>query len=132
MTVIVDSSVMVALLTDDGVRGEWARDAVDGQPLSAPHIVMPEAAHVLRRQVLRGTLSADVASLAHEDLTRMPVDLWPYAPLATRVWALRSAVSVYDATFVALAELLGAPLATLDQRLVRSPAPRCDFLTPET
>ena len=31
--------------------------------------------------------------------------------------------------YVALAELLEAPLATLDERLVRTTGPRCEFLT---
>ncbi len=35
-----------------------------------------------------------------------------------------------DACYVALAELLGAPLVTLDRRLTRAPGPRCVFLTP--
>jgi predicted nucleic acid-binding protein len=35
-----------------------------------------------------------------------------------------------DAWYVAIAELLGSPLATLDQRLARSGGPRCEFVTP--
>jgi predicted nucleic acid-binding protein len=31
---------------------------------------------------------------------------------------------------VAVAELLGAPLLTLDTRLSRGPGPRCHFLVP--
>ncbi len=56
------------------------------------------------------------------------VELWPYAPLADRCWELRGNVTVYDGTEVASAELLDAPLATLDQQLAAAPGPRCRFL----
>jgi predicted nucleic acid-binding protein len=43
---------------------------------------------------------------------------YPHAPLRTRVWALRDALSAYDATYVALTELLGdAVLLTADRGL---------------
>lgn len=36
----------------------------------------------------------------------------------------------YDASYVAAAELIDAPLATLDQKLANTPVTRCDFLVP--
>jgi len=71
-----------------------------------------------------------VASLAHADLVALPVELFPYEPFASRVWELRNAVTAYDAWYVALAESLAVPLATLDERLARAPGPRCTFLGP--
>jgi predicted nucleic acid-binding protein len=50
--------------------------------------------------------------------------------VAERVWELRKNVSAYDAWYVALAELLRAPLATLDLRLTRESGPTCSFVTP--
>jgi predicted nucleic acid-binding protein len=70
------------------------------------------------------------ASLAHDDLLSLRVDLFPYAPCASRVWELRSGVTAYDAWYVALAEALGAPFATLDARLARASGPRCRFVLP--
>jgi predicted nucleic acid-binding protein len=37
-----------------------------------------------------------------------------------RIWELRHTLSAYDASYVALAELLPAPLVTCDARLARS------------
>jgi len=54
----------------------------------------------------------------------------PYAPLGPRVWELRENLTAYDAWYVALAEELGLPLATLDGRLSRAPGPRCEFTIP--
>jgi predicted nucleic acid-binding protein len=58
------------------------------------------------------------------------VDLYPFAPLAVRIWEMRDDVRCYDAWYVALAELLDAPVVTLDRRLARSAGPRCEFRTP--
>lgn len=91
-----------------------------------------EAANILRRAALAGDVTTDAASLAHGDLLDLRVELWPYAPLAERCWQLGDNVTVYDGTFVALAELLDAPLATVDQRLADAPGPRCRFTTPSS
>ncbi len=53
-----------------------------------------------------------------------------FEPLASRVWALHPTVTAYDAAYVALAEELDAPLATLDRRLARASGPTCEFLLP--
>jgi len=72
----------------------------------------------------------DAAGLAHADLLELPVAFVHYTPLAERVWEPRTRLTAYDACCVALAELLKAPLARLDGRLVRATGPRCDFLMP--
>ncbi len=98
--------------------------------LAAPHLMPVETANILRRASLAGDITADSAALAHGDLLDLRVDLWPYAPLTERCWELRDNVTIYDAAYVALAEQLQAPLATLDRRLTDSPGPRCRFMTP--
>lgn len=130
MTAVVDASVIVAALVDDGPAGRWAEALVAAEPLAAPHLMPVEAANILRRAALAGDVSDDVAALAHADLVALPTELFPYEPFATRVWELRGSVTTYDAWYVALAESLAAPLATLDGRLARSPGPRCRFLGP--
>ncbi|MBA2420226.1 MAG: type II toxin-antitoxin system VapC family toxin [Thermoleophilaceae bacterium] len=42
-----------------------------------------------------------------------------------RVWELREKVSAYDASYIALAELLDCPLLTADARLSRAPGVKC-------
>jgi predicted nucleic acid-binding protein len=123
LTAVVDASVVVAALVDDGPAGRWAETLVAGQSLAAPHLMAVEAANILRRAALAGDLSDDIASLAHADLVALPPNCFPYEPFAARVWELRGAVTTYDAWYVALAESLAVPLATLDGRLSRAPAP---------
>ena len=130
MTLIVDASAVVAALVDDGPDGQWAASEIVRESLAAPHLMPVEAASILRRAVRAGDLSADMATLAHDDVVRLPVDLFPYEPHAQRVWQLRDNLTTYDAWYVALAEALGAPLVTLDERLSRAPGPRCEFRLP--
>jgi predicted nucleic acid-binding protein len=130
VTLVVDASVVVAGLTDSGADGRWAESLLAGDSLAAPHLMPVETANILRRAALAGDISADVASLAHTDLSDLRVEFFPYQPCAGRVWELRENVTCYDAWYVAVAELLDVPLATLDGRLASSPGPRCQFLVP--
>lgn len=80
-----------------------------------------EAANILRRAALTGDVTSDNASLAHADLQAPRLNLFPYGLVASRAWSLRRNLTIYDAWYVALAEVLGAELATLDERLAPSP-----------
>jgi predicted nucleic acid-binding protein len=128
--VVVDSSVVVAALTDLGAAGEWAESVLLEGALSAPALLPVEAANVLRRAVLADELPEALAREAHADLLDLRIVLFPYVPFGPRVWELRANLTAYDAWYVALAEGLDVPLATLDLRLARAPGPRCRFLTP--
>ena len=130
MTLVVDATVVVAALVDSGPDGQWAESILVFDVLAAPHLMPVEAANIIRRAALVGDLSPDHATLVHSDLVRLRVDLFPYEPVAARAWELRDNLSIYDAGYVALAEALGAPLATLDRRLSRATGPRCPFLLP--
>jgi predicted nucleic acid-binding protein len=85
---------------------------------------------VLRREADAGEITDDIASLAHADLLDLRIELVSYDMVASRIWEFRRNVTAYDAWYVAVAELLDAPLATLDQRLVSSSGPTCRFRTP--
>ncbi len=127
---VIDASAAVALLVDAGPDGAWADDTLVGQQLVAPHLMPVEVANILRRAAARGELSWDAAALAHADLLALGIDLFPYEPFSGRVWELRENLAAYDAWYVALAEALGARLATLDAALARAAGPRCEFLMP--
>ncbi|MBA2546656.1 MAG: type II toxin-antitoxin system VapC family toxin, partial [Solirubrobacterales bacterium] len=90
--------------------------------LAAPEILIVEVISALRRTTAAGRISAWHASEAIEDLGRMRLELFPSLPLRRRAWELRENVTAYDAMFVALAELLGEPLATKDRPLAKAVA----------
>jgi predicted nucleic acid-binding protein len=48
-----------------------------------------------------------------------------HGALLDRCWELRDNLTVYDAAYVALAELLDATLVTADGKLANTPGPRC-------
>jgi predicted nucleic acid-binding protein len=128
--VVCDASAIVALLLDSGSEGRWATAALIGADLAAPTLVGFETANIIRRHELAGLVSSDQAAQAHADLLDLTIEQWPYEILASRAWELRLNLSSYDASYVALAELIGATLVTLDKRISRAPGLRCEVTTP--
>lgn len=127
---VADASAIVALLTDSGPVGQWATEMMSDADLYAPAVMPFECTDIFRRHELAGVISADQAAQAHTDLVDMPVDLWPYETVATRVWDLRANLSSYDAAYVAVAEVTNASLLTLDGRIAKAPRIRCSVKTP--
>lgn len=83
-----------------------------------------EVAQVVRRYAAAGELDAERGRVALVDLADFPLRRYPHDFLLPRVWALRGNLTAYDAVYVALAEVLEAPLLTRDQRLATAPGHR--------
>lgn len=130
MTVVVDASVLVAALVDSGREGVWAESAMGEGSLASPELALAEVSNILRRLERIRELSRLEANSAQRDLLRLDLELFPFAPFADRVWALRRNLTSYDAWYVALAEALDCPLVTLDRRLSRPSGPVCEIITP--
>jgi predicted nucleic acid-binding protein len=120
----------VALLLDSGPDGRWATNELSDAELLAPSLIRFEAASIVRRHELAGLVSADHAAQAHVDLLDLTIEQWPYELLAKRAWELRQNLSIYDASYVALAELVSIALVTLDKRIAGAPGLRCIVTTP--
>jgi predicted nucleic acid-binding protein len=130
---VVDASVLVALLADDGADGDQARARLRGERVVLPELADVEVASVLRRQIRVGAIDDRRARLALDDLAAMPARRAPHRPLLGRCWELRDNLTIYDAAYVALAEATRATLLTGDGRLADAPGPRCtiEVLQPE-
>ncbi len=128
--VVCESSALVALLLDSGPDGTWATAALAGAELAAPSLARFEASNVIRRLELAEHVSADQAAQAHADLLDLAVEEWPYEVLAARVWDLRTYLSTYDASYVALCEYTNATLVTLDRRIGCAADIQCRVVTP--
>ena len=126
---VVDASVVVVALADDGIDGDAARARLRGQRLAAPQLVDLEVGSVLRRQVAAGQVDNRRAELAIHDLVAMPLHRAGHSALLRRCWELRANLSFYDAAYVALAEALNATLLTGDERLAKAPGPACRIET---
>lgn len=130
--IVCDASALVALLLDSGRDGRWVTQTISGADLAAPSLVGFESANIIRRHELAGIVSPDQAAQAHADLLDLTIESWPYEVLAVRAWRPRHNLSSYDASYVALAELIGATFVTLDERIRGSPGLRCAVLTPSS
>ena len=130
MSIVVDASVLVAALVDTGPQGAWSEDVLENGPLNAPELARVEAANILRRLERAGEIATAEANAAFEDLIDLDLELFAFDAFAERVWELRRNVTAYDASYVALAESLKAPLATLDESLANATGPKCRFLIP--
>lgn len=123
--IVVDASVIVTALADDGADGARVRERLRGERLVAPHLLELEVASAWRRLVSHGHLDARRAELALADLESLRLERVPHTPLLGRCWELRSTLTVYDAAYVVLAEVMGVALLTADRRLASAPGPRC-------
>jgi len=117
--VVVDASTLLEMLLNRP-RAEDVRHRLRDANVNAPHLIDVEVLHVLRRYALSGDIDevrAHKAMLHHADL---PIERHSHDPLIRLVWKLRENFTAYDATYVALAVVLRAPLITSDVRLARA------------
>ena len=122
---VVDCSAIVELLLDPGDRGAAVAAHLHDRALAAPSLLPFEVTNVLRRQRQAGLLTPAHADRAYADWCDLPVDLWAFATVADRLWRLAGSLSAYDAAYVALAELLQAPLLTCDRKLAGAAPQTC-------
>lgn len=130
MSVVIDASVLVAALVDSSEHGRWAEDVIISGSLHAPELARAEATNILRRLERSKQISPAEANAARDDLMELNLETFGFDPFADRIWDLRHSITSYDAWYVALAEALQLPLATLDLKLAKSTAAQCRFLSP--
>ena len=123
--IVLDASVGIEVLlrTSDGVALE-DRLLRERRPYHVPHVFDLEVAHALRRAVRASLLSAKGGRAALDLLAALPLARHGHVRLLDRIWELRDNVTAYDASYVALAEALGATLLTRDARLAAAPGVR--------
>lgn len=117
---VIDASAATEYLLRTPL-GRKLEDQIQGAFLLAPAFLDVEVLSVLRRAVLHRNLDPERARLALEDLGDWPIDRIPHTGLILEAWRYRSNVSAYDAVYVAVAHLCGAPLLTIDGPLSRAP-----------
>ncbi len=126
--IVVDASVLVdILLRVPAMDAAAYRLFLSGETLHAPHLLDLEVTQVLRRHEARRQAGTDRCREAFDDLGRIRLFRHPHNVLLARVWALRGNLTAYDAAYVALAELLAAPLLPRDRRLAASTGHRAQI-----
>lgn len=116
--IVLDASAAIEWLLQSpaGITIE-KRLFYSSESLHAPHLLDVEVAQVLRRYVREKIINAQRGQEALADLADLPLSRYPHDFLIPRVWELRTTLTAYDAVYVALAELLDAPLLTCDRKI---------------
>ena len=108
------------------VANDLDPDRLGDEELAVPHLIDSEVTNVLRRLVAHKVLSDKQGTTALDGFTRLALTRFPADWLRPRMWALRHNLSAYDATYVALTEMIGATaLLTTDARLANAPGVNC-------
>ncbi len=119
--IVLDASAVIELLLRTAAGNAIAaRISSPEVSLHAPHLLDVEVAQVLRRYVLAGDMSAERGTQAALVLCRLDIARYSHDLLLARIWELRASLTAYDAAYIALAEVLDAPLLTADGRLGRA------------
>jgi len=126
--IVPDASVMVEVLLNRPSAARIAHRLFGAdETLHAPHLIDLEVMQALRRYQASGEMSPQRARQALLAFAQMPLERHPHWPFRERIWELRHNLTAYDAAYVALAEVLGAPLLTCDRALVSAPGHRADI-----
>ena len=119
--IVVDASALLeALLRTPAASAVEERLFAPGETLHAPHLIDLEVAQVVRRYAASGEIDSARGRMALSDLAELPLRRYPHDFLLARIWDLRNNLTAYDAAYVALAEVLDAPLLTRDRRMAEA------------
>ncbi|MGL5861367.1 MAG: type II toxin-antitoxin system VapC family toxin [Phycicoccus sp.] len=127
---VVDASLLVDALLDDGAAGEASREALTTDPRwAAPEHMLTEVLAATRGRVLAGKISEGRGAEAARQVRRIDLEVVRLGDIADRVWSLRHGMTAYDAAYIAAAEALGCAVVTRDRKLARAPGIRCSVVT---
>jgi predicted nucleic acid-binding protein len=113
---VVDASVMCAMVYGEADADDaeaWLR----GRSLCAPHLIDMEVANTGLSKLRRRGVDAQKLGIAMDWYAAMDLDRYAVNVPAVLRLALEYGLTAYDASYLWLAESLGAPLATFDAQL---------------
>ncbi len=110
---------MVDALVDEPVDPELLALLAD-EELHAPALLDFEVASALRSHALAGKLDQVRLDQAIEDFSGLTIERHQMTGVLSHILDLRDNFTVYDATYVILAQALHAPLVTADAKLYQA------------
>lgn len=121
--IVADASVILAALLRE-TPGLAERLFLQSGEIHAPHLIDLEVLSAVRKLARRDQLTTGQAQTVLTDFQDMTLARYPHGLILSRAWELRTNLTPYDAAYVALAEILDAPLLTRDRRLANAPGHR--------
>ena len=125
--VVVDASASLAWVVADEQAGPGPARLLDRYyaaevQLSAPSVWEYEVANALKVALIRGRVTQAEALEGLGFFSSLGIELAAFQPVAERSWALavERGLSMYDASYLALAQLRGSALCTVDRRLAEA------------
>jgi predicted nucleic acid-binding protein len=118
--IVLDASVVVELLINGPLAASLRSDlAGRDESFIVPHLLDIEVVSAVRRIAAGQRADTHRNEQLLRELRELPVARYPHAPLLTRIWELRHNFTVYDATYIALAEVTDSTLYTIDEKLCK-------------
>ncbi len=118
MIVLDASAALKMVLSHEGSEALVVR--VVGKDIHAPALIEVEVVSGLRRLQRQRQITEDRAMIGLEWFLDLGIEKHHGPELTRRIFALRHSLSSYDAAYIAVAELIEAPLLTADGRLSRA------------
>jgi predicted nucleic acid-binding protein len=99
------------------VRPEHLSAFAAAREIAAPDYLIIEFINAARRLTSVGQLDEKSALAGLQSVRNLAFHSFDTAGIASEIWSLRKNFTAYDAGYVALAQILNAPLLTCDGRL---------------
>lgn len=120
---VIDSSFMLAHLlpdeTSDNVQGFFDRLKIEPVVLIVPHIFPFEVFNGIQTAVIRKRITPGLAKKLGEKFLKIAVRLKDVSLIDVSSIAQENLLTIYDASYLYLAENLNVPLLTLDEKLIK-------------
>ena len=115
---VVDASVLGALVFNEPRAGEAAA-LLEGAELYAPKLMAYELAHITQKKSAQLPAQINAIKEALNIALLMEIRWLDVSHMAVLRLALETGLTTYDASYLYLSRLLGADLATFDDKLQR-------------
>jgi predicted nucleic acid-binding protein len=103
-------------------QAEQTSDRLRGATLVAPHLLAYELANVCLKKLRSHPAQREAILLQFAAWTQIGIELVELSTHGLPQFAEAHSLTAYDASYLALAERLGAELVTLDRQLARAAA----------
>jgi len=116
---VVDASAMAALLFDEPAA-EFVAAQIRDFLLVAPTLIEYELGNTCWKKARRHPEHAEAYGKALGTLSALPISLCSVSSAAVLALAVERNLTFYDASYLWLADDLGIPLISLDERLIEA------------